>query len=256
MSIFGAIGSIVGGLLGNSQANKEMQFQKDLARKGVQWRAADARKAGIHPLAALGTSMPSYSPVGDGGLGQAMSNAGAALDAAKGGALQKRMVESEIRVNDAQVEALKAQAVSGIAEAQAVVKGGAQRVSYGVDIPNIEFVNEGVNSGSAGQASRTLLDMRNVPTGQIEDSGLVTANEKSGEYERDLWWHTKNGSLPEFVYELGERNKWFGLWDRNGVMERLLVRTVNAIKNTSGAARKRLQENADFIIRELDKRRN
>ncbi len=65
--------SLLGGLLGRSaqaKANKQslqlarqqMQYQIDLAKSGIQWRAADAKAAGIHPLAAMG-SMPTYSPV-------------------------------------------------------------------------------------------------------------------------------------------------------------------------------------------------
>ncbi len=38
-------------------------LQREFAQTGVQWRAEDARKAGIHPLAALGANLPSASPV-------------------------------------------------------------------------------------------------------------------------------------------------------------------------------------------------
>lgn len=35
--------------------------QREFAQSGIQWRVADALKAGIHPLAALGTGVTSYS---------------------------------------------------------------------------------------------------------------------------------------------------------------------------------------------------
>lgn len=46
-----------------SFAQQQAQFQQDYAKNVMQWRVEDAKKAGIHPLAALGVSNPSYSPV-------------------------------------------------------------------------------------------------------------------------------------------------------------------------------------------------
>ena len=68
----GAAGSIVGGILGNSAASQASQqnyeAQKEFAQNGIRWRVADAKAAGLHPLAALGAQTPSYTPsafVGD-----------------------------------------------------------------------------------------------------------------------------------------------------------------------------------------------
>lgn len=41
----------------------DRQLQKEFAQMGIQWRVEDAKKAGIHPLAALGAQTQSYSPV-------------------------------------------------------------------------------------------------------------------------------------------------------------------------------------------------
>lgn len=45
------------------QYNKNYQAQKEFAQYGVRWRAADARKAGISPLAAFGMQSPGYSAI-------------------------------------------------------------------------------------------------------------------------------------------------------------------------------------------------
>lgn len=90
-SIVGAVaGPVLGGLFGNSQQKSAQQsqsqqnqlnyeHQKEFAQHGIRWKAADAKAAGLHPLAALGTNFASYTPssysVGDSGLGAA----GAAL---------------------------------------------------------------------------------------------------------------------------------------------------------------------------------
>lgn len=66
MSIGGALG---GGRNGdpNAQtlqiAREQMALEKEFAQNGISWRVADAAKNGISPLAALGGSTPSYSPV-------------------------------------------------------------------------------------------------------------------------------------------------------------------------------------------------
>lgn len=83
MSIFGgiasAVGSVAGGVLGlvgsnNSAANaaainrQNYEAQKEFAQNGIRWKVADAKAAGLHPLAALGAQTSSYSPsavVGD-----------------------------------------------------------------------------------------------------------------------------------------------------------------------------------------------
>jgi hypothetical protein len=47
----------------NAELTREqMELQKEFAQKGVRWRTLDAKKAGIHPLAALGANTISYSP--------------------------------------------------------------------------------------------------------------------------------------------------------------------------------------------------
>lgn len=64
----------------NAAAN--VQAQKDFAQKGIRWKVEDARKAGIHPLYALGAQTTSFSPVSVGatnelaGPASAMANLG------------------------------------------------------------------------------------------------------------------------------------------------------------------------------------
>lgn len=46
-----------------SLAKQQFQFQKDVATHGIQWRADDARAAGISPLVALGAQTFNPSPI-------------------------------------------------------------------------------------------------------------------------------------------------------------------------------------------------
>lgn len=65
-SLIGAGASLAGGFFGNkSKADadrKNYEMQKEFAQNGIRWRVADARAAGLHPLAALGMSPSAASP--------------------------------------------------------------------------------------------------------------------------------------------------------------------------------------------------
>lgn len=71
-SAIGAAGSIVGGIIGNSMSSASAERfsrlnyerQKEFAQNGIRWRVADAKAAGLHPLAALGASGAMYTPSG------------------------------------------------------------------------------------------------------------------------------------------------------------------------------------------------
>ncbi|AZL83011.1 DNA pilot protein [Apis mellifera associated microvirus 46] len=76
-----AIGGSIGGYLDDRSSNKakaaasdrawsntrqaadlEYNRQKEFAKMGIRWRVADAKAAGLHPLAAIGAVGSSYSP--------------------------------------------------------------------------------------------------------------------------------------------------------------------------------------------------
>lgn len=55
-------GGILSSITGNNSQKREYERQKEFAQNGISWRVADAEKAGIHPLVALGTNVTSYTP--------------------------------------------------------------------------------------------------------------------------------------------------------------------------------------------------
>lgn len=74
--------SLLGGLFGSSsqeRANRRnIQLQREFAQNGIQWKVADAKAAGIHPVVALGAQTHSFSPsvVGDTSFGTGVAQAG------------------------------------------------------------------------------------------------------------------------------------------------------------------------------------
>lgn len=87
----GAAGSIAGGLMGSNATQKanaaNIKYQKEFAQKGIQWRVADAKAAGVHPLYALGAQTHSFAPnlIADTSMADAVSNAGQDISRAVAG---------------------------------------------------------------------------------------------------------------------------------------------------------------------------
>lgn len=110
--------AIAGGLIGADSTDKtnarNEQLQRDFAQKGIQWRVADAKAAGIHPLAALGASVPSASPsfvAGD--LGESVARAGQHI-----GDYVSRSPSAEQRaLTQLQMEQIKASTQKDLAQA-------------------------------------------------------------------------------------------------------------------------------------------
>lgn len=88
--IAAGIGSVAGGLIGAHNARNMWQrnynAQKEFAQNGIRWKVEDAKRAGIHPLYALGASTRSFSPVqgysGDYGISDAFSEFGQGISRA------------------------------------------------------------------------------------------------------------------------------------------------------------------------------
>lgn len=83
------IGAIAGAALGgaasmylNKRANEQnYNMAKEFAQNGIRWRVEDAKRAGIHPLAALGMSGAAGAPtfVGDTGMPNALVSMGQSI---------------------------------------------------------------------------------------------------------------------------------------------------------------------------------
>lgn len=83
MGIFGDILSFTGGLIGSNKAantQKDINYEnaalsREYATTGIQWRVADAKKAGLHPLAAMGLPLASAPTLSAGNTDYAASYA-------------------------------------------------------------------------------------------------------------------------------------------------------------------------------------
>lgn len=77
--VIGAAGTVLGGLISNlfntRQRENAEEFQREFAQNAISWRVQDAKRAGIHPLYAMGANVPSGQPMvlGD-ALGEALGS--------------------------------------------------------------------------------------------------------------------------------------------------------------------------------------
>lgn len=103
-SIVSAVGSIAGGILGANSAQNvagmNYEAQKEFAQNGIRWKVEDAKRAGIHPLYALGASTQGYSPsggyTGDFGISDAAAHLGQGYERAQ----QAKMTKEERNKQD------------------------------------------------------------------------------------------------------------------------------------------------------------
>lgn len=125
----GSGGSLVGGTLGSitglinqSSANNHAMavaqmnaaLQKEFAQNSIKWRVEDAKRAGVHPMAALGISPASFSPVSapftSNGLEDMLATMGQNVDraalAAKDAKAQEDAKDHNDKVNSLQLENL------------------------------------------------------------------------------------------------------------------------------------------------------
>lgn len=98
MGLLSFAGDLIGGIMGRSSADaakdanmeinaNNIALQREFAQQGIQWRVEDAKKAGIHPLYALGAQTHSFTPSAIGvdadySMANAMQSAGQNLDRA------------------------------------------------------------------------------------------------------------------------------------------------------------------------------
>lgn len=120
--------------------NRDMQ--REFAQHGIRWKVADAKAAGLHPLAALGASTTSFAPmsVGD-NLGSALAGTGQDLMRAAM-ATQTRDEREMVRQGQAAEVALRerqANAQIGLLEAQtALANSQAARLNFvGPPMPSV-----------------------------------------------------------------------------------------------------------------------
>lgn len=86
-AIAGLAGKGLDAWISSKNAAKNIKYQKQFAQHGISWKVADAKAAGLHPLAALGANTTSFSPVSVGSnFGEAGQDISRAIQATQNSA--------------------------------------------------------------------------------------------------------------------------------------------------------------------------
>lgn len=159
--IIGAGASLLGGLFGKKSADKaneeNIKLQREFAQQGIQWKVADAKKAGIHPLAALGAQTVSFSPsvVGDNALGTGIAQAGQDIGRAinSTSTVEAKTAQLSLQMAEEQLKGLRLDnAGKGIQNA-ALASRAVRASQVGAPFPSLSGAT---NTGVPGQATSQL----------------------------------------------------------------------------------------------------
>lgn len=187
-SIVGAVGSLVGGALSDKSnrkvasatndrsyeiAQEDRTLQREFARSGIQWRAEDAKAAGLHPLYALGGTGATYTPSpislvtpDQSGFGRGLAEAGQNL----GRAIQAQETPQQREARQWQMALLKAQvgrevALTGLYESEAARNRQSALQSAGIPEGSVSV---GALEGIPGQVKSVPDEVTSARIGSPE----------------------------------------------------------------------------------------
>ncbi|QGH72131.1 MAG: putative minor capsid protein [Microviridae sp. ctYqV29] len=215
-------GSLLGGLFGSSEADRQADLQKEFAQKGIQWKVADAKKAGIHPLYALGAPTMSYSPITT-GMGDAIQNAGQSLGravdanlsagerldgftkASQALQLERGKLENELlKVKIASETAVTAGQLGPAApspESAYLIPGQGQTVLKGRTYNQVQtdpLKRQSVSSVSPNQEAGAIAEagFMRTPTGYAPIRSKDAMDRMDDDWAGSLAWNLRNRLLP------------------------------------------------------------
>lgn len=197
--VLSAVGRLGGSLLSanssSDAAAKNLHYQKEFAQNGIRWRVADAKAAGIHPLAALGAHTQSYTPVfqgsdyGDLGLGEMGQSINRAIQAKQTEAERKQQVALDSQYRMAQIDLIKAQTYQVQEETAKMaldsIKSSTQQAGQPPAMPR-------VNSGFSPSGGSDKSSIINQVTLIRDPKGRLVSLGNSQEY------HDMNEDVPIF----------------------------------------------------------
>lgn len=156
-----AAADLIGGWLNREEAEDERYAQREFAQQGIRWRVADAKAAGLHPLAAIGAAGASYSPVLS-GIGDSVASAGQNLSRA----FQATRTQDERTATQKQLDALMLKKAEND-----VIQGNHEiaRMQLENDLLRNRVVREGLGTpafpsaagfGTVGETGSTLVNLK------------------------------------------------------------------------------------------------
>lgn len=208
------IGRGIDALTGGNDTDQDWKRQKKVMQNSISWRVADAKRAGIHPLYALGAPTMSYSAsagssgpsLGEtlGGMGQDVSRAVAAgmSDA------ERRLQQLTLEKAGLENEYLRSQIASVNSR---TIRESAPAFPAGSKIP--EKVTPVTRTPGARiwgydwESSPRTSDLGNYAENRYGDEGPATWMMGGLGLADDVWW---NSTLRKALDEIATGENWKG----------------------------------------------
>lgn len=218
------IGSAINGIMAGQSFDfqremwdKNYNAQKEFAQNSMQWRVADARAAGLHPLAALGQMGSSYTPtsVYDNGpdVGSAVANAGTAIGNAMGqigllnaeAELEGKRLENASKLMELQTKADQrnmGQLSNALAE---IKKADVQLAQDQAPYTQVWNGTQGLSKDMMDSASESLLGV-----GAIPDVISAVVDRYKPQYK--MMYNAIDSRYPELkgMYSVKHSRDWLG----------------------------------------------
>lgn len=216
LGALGAVGSLFGssGLSSRKAMAIQAQYNREVMQNQLQWRASDAKAAGIHPLYAMGAPTVSFAPnaVGDtNSLSQRLSDAGQSISRASQAfsdtRARKVIADQQARLNEAQIEG-QVLANQKTASEIALMRTGATTplnsnpliTGQGdSDVGRVNVLPSSVVTGSRSAAARqpgAITEYQFTAPDARGNVGLVPSQDMKQRIEDDFiaetLWHLKN----------------------------------------------------------------
>jgi len=215
---------------GESASDKQARLQRQFAMNGIQWKVEDAKKAGIHPLYALGAPtmsyQPSYDPGGGSDFSAASQDISRAIDATRPPeekidafqtsvrqlTLQKMGLENELLAS--QIAKLNATQSPGIPSGAAnpyLVEG---QPDSGLAVPKLRgsfagsdlvrtspLLRMSSSSVAPGQEAGAVAEAGwlRTPTGLAPVQSKDAKDRTEEDWAATLGWNIRNRILPTFL---------------------------------------------------------
>lgn len=177
-------GGVMNKLFDDSDKINEQNYnnQKEFAQNSIQWRVNDAKKAGIHPLAALGTQGSYYTPsasAGSAGYGDMVANVGGQIGSAlmqKSLMLQNQKLMADINKTNAETKAIQGQ-------------NSAQLPLATLNAENVSKTNRNFARDVASGKHSTYLSEKSAPNHQINpmSKGKLDFGFREGSSGAEAW---------------------------------------------------------------------
>lgn len=203
-------------------ARNNEAMQREFAQHGLRWKVADAKAAGINPLAALGAQINSPAPVGVGtdygdmgfgALGQGISRA-----------MTAKMTKEEREIHELRKKALEVQI-----EGQAIDNQNAKNIGTGPPMPTPEFTGNPdtvIREGTKQVPVEVpVAKSRGVSAGtQPYYKDYIKEDGTLARIPADMINEAMESNLPLWVeHNISEANKYLRSWFSNKSKSSLLA---------------------------------